>query len=228
MRLGLLLFLFYFHLTPAIGQLSFDEGPFDVNITPDVIDEKIDLNIYNNSSRDLEFWWEIDRGSCPDEWEFYLCDLNLCYTTAIQSCPCNKQNLIAPSSDGVLMLHILANGVQGSGVINLRILSECEGETSAHDLPITFVVDNSTSTEFSELNNNINLYPNPAFDLISLKNDINVSEIVFYNIIGKKIKTISHQKGQKHEVSDLDKGIYLVRLLNKDGDMLKVLRLTKK
>ncbi len=72
------------------------------------------------------------------------------------------------------------------------------------------------------------IYPNPTHDSFSIKNDTKVSEISVFNIIGKLVLSETHVQGVSHNVSELKKGIYLVRLLDEDDEIIKVIRLTKK
>ncbi|MBT8232598.1 MAG: T9SS type A sorting domain-containing protein [Saprospiraceae bacterium] len=232
MRKHLLLLFSLFGFCLNAQVLSVTPDPIILEVPGDVVDKKIDMIVKNTSGSDVDFWWSIDRGSCPDEWKFYLCDVNLCYTPSVTSCPCNKENTLAPNEEGTLMMHIIPNGVTGMGVITLKLTDACDGKsssgsTSIVELPITFNVG-TTSTKFSEINNDISIFPNPTYDQIKLKEDENVSELVIYNIVGKKLMRLKHSKGQSHDVSELDKGIYLVRLINKKNNVLKVLRLTKK
>ena len=125
-------------------------------------------------------------------------------------------------------MHCVPNGVAGTGVVNLRILEECEGQTSIIEIPITYVVNETTSTSFQDINNNISIYPNPASQQMNIKEDADVTDVVIYNLIGKKIKRLKHTPGRSHDISDLDRGIYLVRMLNKEQNILKVTRLTKR
>ncbi|WP_291128341.1 DUF7619 domain-containing protein [Flavobacterium sp. UBA7682] len=86
------------------------------------------------------------------------------------------------------------------------------------------IVTNRFDTEFVESlgiptfeANNIILYPNPASELVTvnLSNVAeNLKEIVFYDIIGKKIKTISSLSDNQTtiDLSDLSKGVYLVEI----------------
>ena len=58
------------------------------------------------------------------------------------------------------------------------------------------------------------IYPNPTFDTFEVTEDSNVKSIAIYNIIGKEVLTVSHTTGQFHDVSFLNEGIYLVRMLD--------------
>lgn len=203
--------------TPVIKELSAEDD-----------EVKVEFTITNNSSRDSEVWWEFDNGTSPDAWEFFFCDLNLCYTPSVTSCPCSKPNLITGNSDNVFSMTVIPNGVEGTGIMNLRILESCNGTVSVLEVPITYIVGETTSTSFQDINNKINIYPNPSSQVINIMDDKEVSELIFYNLIGKKIRRVKHSPGQSHDVSDLDRGIYLIRMLNKEHNILKVSRLTKR
>ena len=73
----------------------------------------------------------------------------------------------------------------------------------------------------------VKLYPNPTTDFIQITNDDNVSKVAFYNIIGKRLNTSVHYAGKSHDVSTLQKGIYLVRLFDEDDKVISVFRLNK-
>jgi hypothetical protein len=59
-------------------------------------------------------------------------------------------------------------------------------------------------------------------------NDDAVSAISIYNIVGRLVKTIKHSSGMVHDVTALRTGMYLVRLENKSGEVIKSMRLSKK
>lgn len=228
MKQTILLFILFFTFGLSAQDLIVDPDPVTLEFNVADGDTKVDFYITNNTNRDTEVWWEFDRGESPDEWDFYLCDINLCYTPAITSCPCSKPNELFANTEYVYMMHCVPNGVAGTGVVNLRILEECEGQTSIIEIPITYVVNETTSTSFQDINNNISIYPNPASQQMNIKEDADVTDVVIYNLIGKKIKSLKHTPGRSHDISDLDRGIYLVRMLNKEQNILKVTRLTKR
>lgn len=71
----------------------------------------------------------------------------------------------------------------------------------------------------------LSIYPNPTSDFFALKFDERVAKIVVYNWIGKQLESFSHSKGRVYNAKDLDKGIYIVRLFDKQNKLVKVLRL---
>jgi hypothetical protein len=227
-----LLLLFTFFAFSAFGQITLVDPDVTMELSPDEIEVHVDIPIVNEFSSDVMFWWEIERGNSPAEWEYKVCDINLCYLWGFESCPCSQPNDFAAGDTATMIYYINPNGVEGTAVVNLRIIDECRknaggGSGSYLDIPITITVDASVSAVEEELADDILIYPNPTPDLFKVKNDNNVSEVILYNIVGKKIFSHSHKPGKSHDISYLNKGIYLVRLLDKNNNIVKVLRLTK-
>jgi hypothetical protein len=77
-------------------------------------------------------------------------------------------------------------------------------------------IDNA---ETSLLNETI-IYPNPGDDLINIiKECANEGELIIYNAVGQKIKTIKLKEGiktEKFSTSELVNGFYLIKVLIKD------------
>mgnify|MGYP001951136213 CR=1 FL=1 len=72
------------------------------------------------------------------------------------------------------------------------------------------------------------IYPNPTTDFIQLKNDESIATITIFNVTGRLVSKINHTSGMAHDVTSLRTGMYLVRLQNTNGDVVKSLRLSKK
>ena len=79
------------------------------------------------------------------------------------------------------------------------------------------------------LKSELNVFPNPVIDNFSLydNNDV-VSQIVVFNLIGKKVKAFEHLKGEYHYIGDLPKGVYLVQMLDKSKRVLKTQKIDKR
>ncbi len=71
----------------------------------------------------------------------------------------------------------------------------------------------------------LSIYPNPTSDFFAVKSDAGISKIVVYNWIGKQLESYAHYKDRLYNVEDFDKGIYIVRLFDKENKLIKVLRL---
>ena len=222
-----LLFVFLSFTFLANAQITVLDTNVIVSITPDIDEYKEEVDMVNTTNSILEFYWDIDRSGVPAEWEFKVCDINLCYIWGVETCPCSMTNFFQPGDTATMMVYIDPNGVEGTGPVNVSILAFCGKDSTYANIPVSYIVDASVSTAFEEKNDDPLLYPNPSPDYFKIKNDESVSSVIVYNIIGKKMFSQKHRAGMSHDVSGLNKGIYLIRLLNKTNNVVKVLRMTK-
>ena len=61
-----------------------------------------------------------------------------------------------------------------------------------------------------------------------INNEDAVKNIVLFNMVGRKMRTFTAEKGERYEVSDLPNGVYVVQLFGKNNKVLTTQRLTKK
>jgi hypothetical protein len=82
---------------------------------------------------------------------------------------------------------------------------------------------------FSPPDNTFKVFPNPASYSIQLQDDDSkVAKIEIYNIVGKKVDEFKvERKGDEYPISDLAKGLYLVRLYDSYGHVLLTQRISK-
>ncbi len=224
---NILLLLFTFISLTSTAQIEVIDSNIVVEVVPDIIEFKENVHIVNTANSTLEFYWDIDRGNAPPEWDFKICDLNLCYFWGVETCPCSQTNFFQPGDTSKIQVYMRPNGVEGVADISVRILEICGSDSTYNSFPVSYVVSNSVSTSFEEIKDNLVLYPNPSSNFFKVKNDETITDVMVYNIIGKKIFEERHRAGQSHDVSRLNKGLYLVRLLDKSNNIVKVLRLNK-
>ncbi len=73
------------------------------------------------------------------------------------------------------------------------------------------------------------IYPNPAFDMITISFSEIAEQIFIYNLIGKKVKTHEIQGKEEHiNISDLNTGIYIAQLIGKNNKVLATQRIQKR
>ena len=75
----------------------------------------------------------------------------------------------------------------------------------------------------------LSVFPNPVIDNFSIhdQNDA-VSEVLVFNLIGKRVKTFEHTKGEYHYIGDLPKGVYLVQLIDKGKRIITTQKIDKR
>ncbi len=94
-----------------------------------------------------------------------------------------------------------------------------------HTNTLYYVVEYSGNVGFKDIDNkvNINIYPNPSQKSISIDNDskVSITEIVIFDLMGRKIKDISpsNTNPQLVDISDLNKGVYVLRLFDNEKQL---------
>ncbi|ALJ06376.1 hypothetical protein APS56_15070 [Pseudalgibacter alginicilyticus] len=79
------------------------------------------------------------------------------------------------------------------------------------------------SVSKNELESNINIFPNPANDYITIntKNDFKVSSIEMFSLLGQKVLTQTELKNNQLNVSNLTRGVYLLKVSADGGSFTK-------
>ena len=215
------------------AQVTFEPvAPEGLGRTDDT-DIKVDIDITNDLTVEQPTFWTIDRVTVtdhdhlvPEEWEFQLCDRNTCYIWGLEQCPSGNPAVFAASETVTYMLHMNPHGTAGVGDVVLNITAE-DGSILT-SIVIHYDIDLVSGVSELDLDvKQVKLYPNPTSDYIQITNDNNVSKVAFYNIVGKRLNTSIHYPGKSHDVSTLQKGIYLVRLFDENDNVLSVSRLNK-
>lgn len=209
------------------AQLLIADDYLAVVGSPDDNDFDHEFPVKNDSNQELLMYWElILEPGFPEEWETFLCDKNLCYTKFVRNCPEANVNVFgANETFNPFVLHIKPKGVEGQGSLILRFYYP-----QSDSLSVDYSFDISAiSNGVGEVKiENLVLYPNPTIDNFQVKGDDNVTSIGIYNVVGKLVKEFKHTKGQTHDVQDLNKGMYLVRLLDNTGRVVKTMKLSKR
>jgi len=82
------------------------------------------------------------------------------------------------------------------------------------DFMIRAFIDNVTGEKEVLSNERINVYPNPATNVVTISSQKEISKIDVLNQIGQKVATFENvnSRSYKMDVSQLEKGIYFMRL----------------
>ncbi|HQU57732.1 MAG: T9SS type A sorting domain-containing protein [Phaeodactylibacter sp.] len=74
----------------------------------------------------------------------------------------------------------------------------------------------------------LQVYPNPATDYISVTNGESVAKVMVFNLVGRQMKAFDTAEGDKFFVGDLPRGMYLVQLLSAKEQILTTQRVNKR
>ncbi len=226
----LLLNLFTFLSTMVVAaQLSFNPEVIDIVGKPsdDIIIVPSDLT--NSSSEDIDLYWKVEKdNNFPSSWQTQICDFVLCYAEDVDASNPQLPNTIRAGETKELSVYLLPNGEEGESSLKLTLYADTLFTDELISLSTSSMsVSNTTSTLFQEKEDLI-IYPNPTSDYFKVGNDARITKIVVYNIVGKEIKRFNHSPGKQHNVESLRNGLYLIRLFDNKGEIIKALRLSKR
>lgn len=223
-----LLIICSFLVVSLQAQLSY--APDVISVEGDINSSGIiaDFEVTNTTDQTIRAYWAIDRSSVPAEWQFSICDQITCFAYDVEASPANKVNEFSPNEVfSNYSVHVRPNGVEGVHTI-LVIFSASTGSNEVYvEVPITISASLMSSVADIKVED-ITLYPNPTSDYFQIRNDDNIERVSLYSILGKKIFDLKHEIDKSYYISELNKGIYMVRMFNKQGDVIKVVRLSKR
>ena len=74
----------------------------------------------------------------------------------------------------------------------------------------------------------IRIFPNPPTEYFQLEDNDVVARIELFNIIGNRVAIYTvNAPGEKYPVADLPRGLYLVRMIDRNGQILFTQRFSK-
>lgn len=229
----LILLLIFIVPTISFGQLATDRS---ATVSGSASDSSLThtFDVTNTGSDDAIFYWELLRSEdMPEEWAFIVCDAVICALEGVEASECGLANFMSPGQIvNYFSIKLKPYNVAGEHSIEYRLLSKCADDATDDDVLITktltFNVSGGSDVVDVSIEDNLLVYPNPTSDRFQIGDDKDITNISVFNIVGKEVLNETHASGQSHDIANLDKGIYLVRMMDRTQDVLKVQRLTKK
>lgn len=203
---------------PASSQLQGD-------LTEEELTQEFFVESASSSSQNV-LWRLSPQTDLPSGWDMYICDSNLCYDVGTVECPENNPNLVTPGSSNKWSVYAVTNKLPGTVVIDVEIINRADQSEILYTYSAGFSNELSSTNDFTSQKNQI-IYPNPTFESFQISNDENVSTVKVFDLLGKQIFSKNHKKGNSYNVDGLNKGLYLVRLMDSNNKVIKVLRLSK-
>ncbi|MEM1220793.1 MAG: T9SS type A sorting domain-containing protein, partial [Bacteroidota bacterium] len=231
-----LLFILAFISVTAFGQVTVEPSPYSETfevILSDFFSEPIaKTEIVNNTQEEVSLKWQLSIVDAPVEWEYRVCDNNACYSTSTTTNwnpgVIEEATIIPAGGTSLLDLHVLPRMVAGTGTMEISISTTADPDNviTVGSYEVTVIGDPVSTTEAFE--KEINVFPNPALDYITLSDDANVDQIVVFNTLGKPVLTYEVNPSNNYRVADLPNGLYLISLISNEEGILRTTRLMKR
>jgi len=240
----ILLTLFIFINVGLNAQIEYSPADITLDTIIELSDEWISAKIYanleNNTTDPVSLRFNITSDDAPSQWEVQLCvndDTGGCFSWGVASnvdasigidVPLN----IVANGSSIMDLGLRPKGVLGCGSYNVTITTVDDLSTVLATGTYNFKINTDPNCETVSISNfdkaSIKIFPNPTIDYFTITDNNYVKDIEIFNIVGKRMKLNSFQNGQAINVASYPNGLYLVRMLGDDGEVLKTTRLTKR
>ena len=213
-------FLFTFFCifsTTLVSQVSITPESLEKTIESNITEYVYDLYITNESNSNVDFWWKIFREeNTPREWDLFVCDFQLCYSSSVIACPPSRPNKMPADTTLKITFHIKSNEYLGSSRVWLELYSDKTYQTLLDRTDTLGVITISLPTSLEEDSKSIKVYPNPVTDklIIDLDN-LNNYELKIYSSLGILKLKEQNLTSTGINVSNLENGVYFLVLEDK-------------
>lgn len=187
----------------------------EVNVPVKHIGDKGNINVY----------WERITNNLPANHISYICDNNLCYGPDLSLCPEDNPNIMEPGYEFNLKLYVERSGLEeGSGLVEILLWEEGKKDQA---VKVKYLVNQvNSSSQFSK--NALKIYPNPADDYFRIDGVQDITQAIVFNIVGEEMLRFYVAGERSYDISSLNSGIYLVKLVRNNGKIAKTIRISKR
>ena len=206
-----------FHVSATFAT---KQGRIDKEITPSVL-------LRNLSNRTIQVQWELSKTNLSEGWSAVVCD-HQCYTHLI------SEKTFELKTGEVLQDFKVAfrpNGKEGMGNYELVLFEVNNRKATEQKITFNAAANSSVATSNTQINqlNPPKVFPNPATEYIYLNDEAEqVNHIEVYNVVGRKMQSLKvNNSNERYNISLLPRGIYMIRMLDKQGHIVRTQRISK-
>lgn len=209
-----------------IGQISAQNLEYDVSpvITGSVSASDFEgvghSIITNTATSTRSFKWTRTIVEITEGWEIAICDKNQCYIPAVTT----KEFNLEASEGGTMDVHAYPHNIAGSAIVEIVVEDLNDNSLSISNL-FYFNTNPTATNDISR--QSLKVYPNPSDGLFTIKGNKQIGHLEVYSLTGKKVQSFDYNNGQWYNISDLPKGTYLVRLVDRKGQQMETKLINK-
>ncbi|KAA3631870.1 MAG: T9SS C-terminal target domain-containing protein, partial [Bacteroidetes bacterium] len=180
-----------------VDQVNFDE--YSVH----------QIDILNETSDTLQLSWKLVEKTFPEGWEVTLCDNVACYG----SLP-NSNDFYPIFDDNYGFIKLTVNPFQVAGTMEFVFLIFPTGNQNDYEEMRFSLTAGGTTSTTAPGSESINLWPNPASEVLYIKNNDNSTfRVNLTNVTGQTLQSfhIQPQRQKEIPVEHLGNGMYFLK-----------------
>ncbi|MEO9533513.1 MAG: T9SS type A sorting domain-containing protein [Crocinitomicaceae bacterium] len=214
--------LLFTGLTLSVNAQNFNYAPSQSVHTELTTSSYSDVNIdiTTQTTQAIDYKWELISNTMPTGWVYSLCDYTSCYPGIPATGTMTPISLTDAQNGtiGFFKLTINPDEVEGSGEAKIYVYDAAD-YNNGDTVTMSFNHTSSLGIE-DEVYGHLSVYPNPAVDVLTLDNSMNISNnVVVSNVLGEQVMnlTIAPNSKETIDVASFKPGIYFVSYTNKEG-----------
>lgn len=211
------------------SQITVSPNSLEKTISPDIVEYVYDVYVENPTEMDQQVWWKIKKENVtPVEWEFFVCDLNFCYTPNVTMCPASQPNLIPAKDTSKFTFHFLSNKVLGDARVWLEFYGDKTFTQFFDRTDSLGVITVGSPSSIADIEEKFMIYPNPVNDLLFIKDveDQNKS-VDILSTTGNKLMSFNSVPLEGISVQQLHVGLYFVSIKDRITNRLIIQKFYK-
>jgi hypothetical protein len=164
----------------------------------------------SSDNADTMFKWAITTYNIPSQWLTSFCDTKDCYSAL--SLGMNKTFNLRVNGSGTLKATFDFQVTQGMGCM-IVLVSSVKNPTFTDTVSYCATAWPTAVKEISGPKSFV-VFPNPVKDILNIQyNSREKISVEIYNVLGSKVRSfIQETLNSSIDVSDLDKGMYFIRV----------------
>lgn len=206
------------------ARFAVNPNPNSIKFVSDMTDHNAHGRVVNKTNASINVYWTREILQLPENWSTLVCDANYCYSPGLGKCPDNYPNVIKAGDSTILDVHVTDDGTEGEAHIVMWVY---EKEDTSKKIKVDYLF-NKTVRNNEVKNIEIKVYPNPAYNSFSIDYNQGLNRIDLYSILGKKVTSFKTLPNRSYDISMLEDGLYFVKLIGSNDQMLRTIRLQKR
>lgn len=178
-----------------------------------------DAVLFNNADSTITFEWERTFVEMPSGWETSVCTNFTCLAPTLAF----GEFTIESGYSMDLNCTFFPNNVAGDGEVKLKVW--IKNDTTQIITQTYFGFADAVSTIESEIEQSINIFPNPTQGSFKLSSDLDFKEIEIYTSKGELVQKLGKQT--IYDIQYLPTNLYFINVLSEQNEVLAILKLNK-
>lgn len=228
-----LLFLFLlvfstnsFGVKAQIQFLSDSVSKIEIPIPADEIVAKNFIQNVSSTTTITYRWWRVFE-DIPSSWgASSICDETVCHFPTVNT----NELTIEPGDSALLDVHFLNGGRSGEGLVELLVFDVADSAGTVVFAKYYGKAEAPNSVASFE-KYKVEIYPNPTSNVLNVRGLENIqsysAKVEIYSIIGLKAYESSFTQNSI-DVSKLQDGVYMIKILNEKGQQVLTKTFVKK